>query len=198
MPSTKYKPGEIPSKASTMANDELRTAYAQRKRYRETPISSTESIYEMIDQKKDAILADRKSARVVQTQKELFALLEQDQSIGPDPSEFEEIDRLVMQAHQRQGTADENKEPSLMNDQLDLRDGVPLGDATHMSILRFVSRSATHNDPRDLCLTKAQEYCTPSVPGETPYLFDRTPCADSDQEPSCLTRTVCHSRLNRM
>jgi len=165
MPSTKYKPGEIPGKVSRVAHDELQSRYHTRRRHFQTHIPSSPSCDHATKIGDDAISNARDPKRFVHTQNELFGLLEKAQSIDLGPSDEEAVNKLIDYARDRQLTADENSEQSLMDNQLDLREGRLLGDATCMSILGLVS-GVSDDDPRDLCLTKAREYCTPSLPGK--------------------------------
>ena len=167
MPFTNYRAGEIPSKASTMTPDELQSLYDKRRRHIEQP-----SFLSCAEEKK-AIESVMDPENFVHTQEKLFELLKTDQSIDPEPSELTAINGLLAQAHYRQKIADEYGENSVMDDQVELQDTL-LGDATRMAILRSVSRSVSCGGS-NLCLTKARNYCTPSLLGETSYLFEENP-----------------------
>jgi hypothetical protein len=166
MPSTQYTAGEIPNKASTKTLPELQTEYGQRRQYHKRHIFSGESIYADVERTKQAISGAREPKYFIHTQNELFKLLEKDQSVDPDPSEVKEVNRLMTRAHYHQEIANDHDEQSIMNHQLELREGRRLGDATCMSILQLVSRSVSRDSAVPLCLTKARDYCTPSFQRE--------------------------------
>jgi hypothetical protein len=193
MPSTQYTVGETPSKASMKTPQELRTEYGQRRRRLERPIFPGDSIYDDVQNKKNAIIYARKPENFFHSQNELFKLLEQDPSVDLDHSVWEKVNTLMDRARYRQKLADNTNEQSIMNDQLEFREGQPLRDATCMSILQFVSRSVARDSADPLCLTKARDYCTPSVKGEVYHLLGRSPCADVHQRKTPMTRRVRRS-----
>ena len=143
----------------------LRTLYDQRKPHRESHLKYHVTLDEKAKDRNTAVAWIRAPDQHIPTRDELFALLETDQKTDPGPSEFSKVNKLIDHSRWCAETADEYREPWLMNDQITL-EGSPLGDATRLSILRYVAQSALGESQLPPCLTKARAYCTASLSGE--------------------------------